>query len=1110
MDIYIERPLPLGALAHTPHSHPVPQYDSWKELLPSLVKPFLHYMSCSTGVPVTPSNDLISTCQLGSCSSRTLKLVQNGLFPAAPVSPKLSFSLSLLEFYRAIFEQSCDAIASIANALYNFYYRRGFPILNKASTLHPPYPFRRGFGIAVQWFDALRTLIEKEVESAVTDSIARVTPPNPDKVCETDFHTGASSISKPAPQLTRGQAARFLVNRCPACFGHAEWGRSLNNGGDVHVCLDGNFHHRHQTAAGDGPKVIDPDWLLSKVQVDEVGRQMEEARSKGPKKYAPKAPDEAIDDCQDSYEAADGDKKKATTDKFDDHGLVFLVCRHDIPLFFTNIDTPGEQQKYAVALLLHLFSLLPPEATVSSLYDIACVLERSIKRYGFLPEDTIKRLQFATSVLHAYGHHWACQLAYNPRIRHGLGLTDGEGVERLWSRMRKLIGIERSQWRSKRLWLIDRQATAIAIELRNDIGSWLTRRNTRGIRGQGNEADNIVHKSGFSVSVLQEEWETQREAQAVVRNRKYCLLSWIIVLICLIDAPARLTAGVGRVFSIQTQIEEVLKSIASLKDEILNAQEPSSSSLQSLSSLEKGHVSLIKETNDLYLSLNLPDSLPGLKGHSLKFTQTLMLARDLKINIRKRAIGSFFEWDRLDQAAGGRGQSLGTKLHQHTRKAIQKRAPALITSIRTYNRYCEQLKKLRPPKKHNIPLPSQLPTKLSDLRDDSSLLEDVWTTEIAEDTPVGWLDDPKTRSGIRGMLKKRRCEEEKSRLKIEALNLTIWYESELRGIESALRNPAYIHLRSLLLQRYREHMQLPSAWKSEFVSVDDFAKSDLTLLTELQETPGEVVDLPVDELGTDHPEEPSQEPLDPDEAIWGDLNSDEVDTQQILFNWDPVNLREDSSPIDWEIPEGLSTLVDPKKILFFSEDIRRLQNPTSRLNDTCINDGAQLLKLILSASPGCAPAVDRCAILTTWDLPRVRQNCPDDTLWRHIEGSHFWERDIWILPVHRPVEEHWVCCAIYPKQRHISLFDSLGSRQRFKDDAQDAVTLVKRMYLLAKSQGYPVDTPARLQTNSYDCGVWVLAFIASLLRGYDIPGIPEAQIPVLRERLYEAVLRVTV
>ena len=72
----------------------------------------------------------------------------------------------------------------------------------------------------------------------------------------------------------------------------------------------------------------------------------------------------AVDACKKSYEAADENKSKADVGTFNDIGLMALVCRHDIPLFFANIDTPGEQQKYAVALLEHIFTLLPASATV--------------------------------------------------------------------------------------------------------------------------------------------------------------------------------------------------------------------------------------------------------------------------------------------------------------------------------------------------------------------------------------------------------------------------------------------------------------------------------------------------------------------------------------------------------------------------------------------------------------------------------------------------------------------------------------------------------------------------------------------------------------------------
>jgi hypothetical protein len=137
-----------------------------------------------------------------------------------------------------------------------------------------------------------------------------------------------------------------------------------------------------------------------------------------------------------------------------------LICRHDIPLFFANINTPGEQQKYAVTLIDHLFALLPRSATVVTLYDVGCVLSRSLSqvshlcdfsnliadpfKYNILPEAMMKHLRFATMAMHAYGHKWSCQLVYNPHIGEGLGLSDGEGTERLWSRFIRLIGIQRS------------------------------------------------------------------------------------------------------------------------------------------------------------------------------------------------------------------------------------------------------------------------------------------------------------------------------------------------------------------------------------------------------------------------------------------------------------------------------------------------------------------------------------------------------------------------------------------------------------------------------------------------------------------------------------------
>lgn len=147
-------------------------------------------------------------------------------------------------------------------------------------------------------------------------------------------------------------------------------------GADIHVSTDGNRHHCWLKSVGEGPAFYQPKHFLSKDFVDRVGNDIAAVRKHKPKTTTLKVPDIAIDSCEKSHYAANDHKG---TDHFDDQGLMSLVCRHDVSLFFANVDTPGEEQKYAVALIKHLFSLLPAEATVVVLYDIGCVLDRSLE-----------------------------------------------------------------------------------------------------------------------------------------------------------------------------------------------------------------------------------------------------------------------------------------------------------------------------------------------------------------------------------------------------------------------------------------------------------------------------------------------------------------------------------------------------------------------------------------------------------------------------------------------------------------------------------------------------------------------------------------------------------
>jgi hypothetical protein len=145
------------------------------------------------------------------------------------------------------------------------------------------------------------------------------------------------------------------------------------------VATDGNFSQRHRKDAGDCPEFYTPEYFLTKEHVDSVGRCIVAARGKPPKARKPaKVPDEAVNDCEEGHDSGSGSTMKTNMDHYDDGGVMALVCRHDVPLFLANIDTPGEQQKYAVSLIEHLFTHLPPTATVTVLYDVGCVLDRSL------------------------------------------------------------------------------------------------------------------------------------------------------------------------------------------------------------------------------------------------------------------------------------------------------------------------------------------------------------------------------------------------------------------------------------------------------------------------------------------------------------------------------------------------------------------------------------------------------------------------------------------------------------------------------------------------------------------------------------------------------------
>lgn len=125
-----------------------------------------------------------------------------------------------------------------------------------------------------------------------------------------------------------------------------------------------------------------------------------------------------------------------------------------------------------------------------------------------------------------------------------------------------------------------------------------------------------------------------------------------------IDAPKCLKKQLDIVISLQANLDATDKALQATWS-MIEKDELSGEALNVLSGLEHMHEWLMSKVDSLYTSLNIQDAFPELKQVSFDFVRLLLLAQDLKINIHKHAIGSFFEWDRLNQAIGGRQKPLG-------------------------------------------------------------------------------------------------------------------------------------------------------------------------------------------------------------------------------------------------------------------------------------------------------------------------------------------------------------------------------------------------------------------------------------------------------------------
>ncbi|KAF9487480.1 hypothetical protein BDN71DRAFT_1513936 [Pleurotus eryngii] len=1046
-------------------------YSSWASLLPTLVEPLLDILrKCTSGHDIDckfktfnmlclfPDHFRMMEVQGCKCQTIPQRLVTHGLFPTSSAQPRIAVSIDLLNFFHSLFEESCDAVHAISHALKKYYLRCSYILTSNQTGDEVKKPFRQSLRYAMQWHDTLRLLVDKRVQAAVNamvheaqkSAISTAVEPH-DTSSPPDISSGLPNtvlanhgINHP-PSLPIARCARKLQSQCPACFGGDKFGVPFSEGGDFHIAVDGNFHHRHRHSAGDSARFHKPEYFLSKEEVDRVGVHIHKARKGKPKEIRPVVPNEAIDQCKQSHDAANDNKAKSNVEQFDDHGISALVCRHGAPLFTTNIDTPGEQQKLRLEL---------------------------INGYDILPPDITARLEFAMSAMHMYAHQWSCQLVYNPRLREGVRLTDGEGLERLWSRLRKLIGITCTSGRSRRIWLVDRQLNSIGSSHCEDLGDWLTRRYAFAQKESGLNKT-VVRNTGFTVKELQHEWALQREAQLSVQAH----------------APMRLKQELDSILNLQSELDSLDMTIEATKKALSKGTTPLASRL--LPELTLTGEKLRTQANQIYDTLNVQNHFPELKQCSLEFVCILLILRDLKINIRKCVIGSFFEWDKLDQAAM-------QKIDRCTEESVQLHRKAENMCLWLTAESAAVRQALAVPRNKNLLL------RLKQYLTSVERLEARWTCSLI------------TRKHLRGIL-------DQSRSNPMPLK---------PGLTSTPSNQATFATSvdcSMEVDYLNDNHEV-LAKEAHFLEPEAIILSDILEDTEVSDDGLEVEVMPIEALvSLCHSEHTRTPRADQDKDVRS-LDSDLTDGRHIALNKaGESTISGRLASIHWALPDDMcadyNTLLLLRSVNYlcdqvpnnsaphmvgrysmYSDSIRLLFSPQSWLDDIRINACASLLQDFLSAPQLPSSDISRvCAIFSTHDLVRVRHNASDEYFWGQVRAMEYWNKATWIIPIHRPSpENHWILCIALPHSHILYLFDSFGHRRSWDQDVEDVMKLVTRLVLMANKQykscrvvtegwtAKPTCVQA-MQTNGYDCGVWVLAEIAAALQGFHVPALTELE-----------------
>ncbi|KAH7043368.1 hypothetical protein BKA62DRAFT_780517 [Auriculariales sp. MPI-PUGE-AT-0066] len=157
---------------------------------------------------------------------------------------------------------------------------------------------------------------------------------------------------------------------------------------------------------------------------------------------------------------------------------------------------------------------------------------------------------------------------------------------------------------------------------------------------------------------------------------------------------------------------------------------------------------------------------------------------------------------------------------------------------------------------------------------------------------------------------------------------------------------------------------------------------------------------------------------------------------------------------------------------------------------------------------------DSIALLDTYAYEQWLEGSPLTTIFRGAKASTFWLARRIILPVYDRDGIHWMAAMVRPSKARIDFYDSFARPHKCEEHGRRVGTLVTALLDHAHAIGIAdvpeaprkwnlvLATSVRVQSNVVDCGLWAIANIAAIIRGYRVTGLQEVEMTRFRQLVH--------